>query len=102
MTTQVVKERQNSLPTKGHYSQQVKSRFNASEEVDDFLAGMAKDIKHIIIKARQQDPKANKRIQNPEVHYNPDTRLNCKATQMTRPETTTLISYRNNSGFAEG
>ena len=61
-----------SLPTYGHYSKQIKRRFTSEEEVDNFLAGMAKDIKQIIVNAHQKHPESNTRIRNPEVHQDID------------------------------
>ena len=68
MTIRTNRGQHHSLPTHDHYSQHTKRRFTAGEEVDNFLAGMAKDIKRIIVNAHQRDPEANTRVQNPEVH----------------------------------
>ena len=48
-----------SLPTYGHYSQQIKRRLTSEEEVDNFLAGIGRDIKQVIVNAHQKYPDSN-------------------------------------------
>ena len=60
--------RPHSISVPGHYSQQVKRRIGNKDEVNTFLAGMAKGIKRIIVNARHQNPNTDTRLQNPEIH----------------------------------
>ena len=68
------------LPTHGHFSQQIKRRFTSEEAVDNFLAGISRDIKQVIVNAHQRHPESNKRTRNPEVHHSADNPSNNHAT----------------------